>query len=227
MDPVSGVAASFGAAVTVQLLSRICAPCLPYFSLLMYPSCEGMTTCTQDTLKRWHAAGRMIAPVLEQLSRDYGDQATFYKVRSAYMLENSSADNQWTALFIYQICRELEMHIRCHNICRQQHMYMFQALAVLPLRLVLCSIHPDMRLGCTGQVDIDNDAIAATVRAAGVTGVPTFTFLRGTQRIAQFSGADRNALKNHGAGPAHHTLTRRSQFLGYYPMQMTSSGTSW
>mmetsp|Transcript_13563 Transcript_13563/g.41013 ORF Transcript_13563/g.41013 Transcript_13563/m.41013 type:complete len:164 (-) Transcript_13563:489-980(-) len=73
----------------------------------------------------WCGPCRMIAPVLEQLSRDYGDQATFYKV------------------------------------------------------------------------DIDNDAIAATVGAAGVTGVPTFTFLRGTQRIAQFSGADRNALKNH------------------------------
>ena len=49
------------------------------------------------------------------------------------------------------------------------------------------------------QVDIDNQAVATSVAAAGVASVPTFAFMRGAQRVAQFAGADKRALENNGA----------------------------
>lgn len=54
------------------------------------------------------------------------------------------------------------------------------------------------------QVDIDNQAIATSVAAAGVASVPTFAFMRGAQRIAQFAGADKRTLENNGAWALMH-----------------------
>ena len=52
--------------------------------------------------------------------------------------------------------------------------------------------------GCsrTLQVDIDREAVQASVREAGVASVPTFSFYRGGKMIATFSGADRRQLEN-------------------------------
>jgi len=44
-------------------------------------------------------------------------------------------------------------------------------------------------------VDIDEDALAATTAAAGVSAVPTFTFHKGGKMVGQVQGADLDAIK--------------------------------
>lgn len=52
--------------------------------------------------------------------------------------------------------------------------------------------HPDVTFV---KVDIDQDALASTVRAAGVSAVPTFLFTSDSKKLAEVRGADLAGIK--------------------------------
>jgi len=63
---------------------------------------------------------------------------------------------------------------------------------IAPVFEQLSAAHPGVTFV---KADIDTDALAATVAAAGVTAVPTFVFLKGGARLLEVRGADVAALK--------------------------------
>ena len=52
--------------------------------------------------------------------------------------------------------------------------------------------HPDVTFV---KVDIDQDGLANTVRAAGVSAVPTFLFTSDSKKLAEVRGADLAGIK--------------------------------
>lgn len=44
------------------------------------------------------------------------------------------------------------------------------------------------------KVDIDGDALTATIHGNSISAVPTFVGVKGAERLSAFSGADRAAL---------------------------------
>lgn len=63
---------------------------------------------------------------------------------------------------------------------------------IAPLYEELAARHPDINFY---KIDIDEEAVRATVLEQAVASVPTFVSYRGGKRLDHFSGADRAALQ--------------------------------